>query len=294
MFTSVPRPNLERVCFQTDFQNYMNLPEISEDDKQILSSLSEYFTTEAIQYYSSAFESTQYNGSLEEKIDLLLADKINDFWSKHKRCVKNIVSPSDYCPVCGVSYNREFNYIKTLEHVLPKSRYQQYILSPINLVYFCDLCNSSKGDEVNDSLFHPYFSNITCTGEVTLSIFKRTDQKIDIKVEIHEENETYIKMIKKSFKLHRNYQRYIKQVMNKEISSIELAVQQKLTGIDSAQKLDVLKDYLSKYYSFNPRAYYVRTSTERMLLKKLKIEIETNYENFAQYILDILENSTMN
>ena len=291
MFTSVPRPNLERVCFQPDYQNYMNLPEISEDDKQILSSLSEYVTTEAIQYYSSAFESTQYNGSLEEKIDLLLADKINDFWDEHKRCVKNIVSPSVSCPVCGVSYNREFNYIKTLEHVLPKSRYQQYILSPINLVYFCDRCNGTKGDEVNDSLFHPYFSNITCTGEVTLSIFERTDHKIDIKVEIHEENETYIKMIKKTFKLHRNYQHYIKQVMNKEISSIELAVQQKLTGIDSAQKLDVLKDYLSNGYSFDPQAYYVMTSTERMLLNQLKIEIETNYENFAQYIL---ENSTMN
>ena len=291
MFTSVPRPNLERGCFQTDFQNYMNLPEISEYDKQILSSLSGYFTTEAIQYYSSAFEFTQYNGSLEEKMDLLSADKINDFWSEHKRCVKNIVPTSDYCPVCGVSYNLEFNYIKTLEHVLPKSRYQQYILSPINLVYFCELCNSTKGNKVNDSLFHPYFSNITCTGEVTLSIFERTDHKIDIKVEIHEENETYIKMIKKLFKLHRNYQRYIKQVMNKEISSIELAVQQKLTGIDSAQKLEVLIDYLSKHYSFNPRAYYVRTSTERMLLKKLKTEIETNYESFAQYIL---ENSTMN
>lgn len=291
MFTSVPRPNLERGCFQTDFQNYMNLPEISEYDKQILSSLSGYVTTEAIQYYSSAFESTQYNGSLEEKMDLLLADKINDFWSEHKRCVKNIVPTSDYCPVCGVSYNLEFNYKKTLEHVLPKSRYQQYILSPINLVYFCELCNSSKGNEVNDSLFHPYFSNITCTGEVTLSIFERTDHKIDIKVEIHEENETYIKMIKKLFKLHRNYQRYIKQVMNKEISSIELAVQQKLTGIDSAQKLEVLIDYLSKHYSLNPRAHYVRSPTERMLLKKLKTEIETNYESFAQYIL---ENSTMN
>ncbi len=286
MFTSVSRPNLEKVCFQTDFQNYMNLPEISEDDKQILSSLSGYFTTEAIQYYSSAFESTQYNGSLEEKTDLLLADKINDFWSEHKRSVKNIVSPSDYCPVCGVSYNPEFNYIKTLEHVLPKSRYQQYILSPINLVYFCGLCNSSKGDEVNESLFHPYFSDITCTGEVTLSMFERTDHKIGIKVEFHEENETYIKMIKKTFKLNRNYQRYIKQVLNKEISSIELAVQQKLAGIDSAQKLEVLKDYLSKDYSFNPQTYYVRTSTERMLLEKLKTEIETNYKNFAQYILE--------
>ena len=122
-------------------------------------------------------------------------------------------------------------------------------------------------------------------------MFERTDHKIDIKVEIHEENETYIKMIKKSFNLHRNYQRYIKQVMNKEISSIELTVQQKLTGIDSAQKLEFLKDYLSKDYSFNPQTYYVKTSTERMLLEKLKTEIETNYEYFAQYIL---ENSTMN
>ena len=291
MFTSVPKPDLERVCFLTKFQNYMGQSGIPENDKQILSSLSEYVTIEAIQCYSLAFESTQYNGSLEEKTDLLLADKINDFWKKHKGCVKDIVSPSDYCPVCGVSYNPEFNYIKTLEHVLPKSRYQQYILSPINLVYFCDSCNRFKGDEVDERLFHPYFSNITCTGEVTLSMFKRDDNKIDIKVEIREENETYIRMIKKLFKLHRNYQSYIKQVMNKEISSIEVVVQQKLTSIDSAQKLEVLKDFLSKDYSFNPQNYYVRTSTEIMLLNKLKTEIETNYENFAQYIL---ENSTMN
>ena len=121
-------------------------------------------------------------------------------------------------------------------------------------------------------------------------MFERTDHKIDIKVEIHEQNQTYIRMIKKLFKLHRNYQHYIKQVMNKEISSIELAVQQRLTGIDSEKKLEVLNDYLSKNYSFNPQTYYVRTSTERMLLNKLKTEIKTNHENFAQYIL---ENSTM-
>ena len=87
MFTSVSRPNLERVCFQTDFQNYMNLPEISEDDRQILSSLSGYFTTEAIQYYSLAFESTQYNSSLEEKTDLLLADKIGSVAKFSKKSI---------------------------------------------------------------------------------------------------------------------------------------------------------------------------------------------------------------
>ena len=291
MFTSVPKPDLERVCFLTNFQNYMNQSGISEDDKHILSSLSEYVTTEAIQYYSSAFESTQYNGSLEEKTDLLSANKIKEFWSKHKGCVKDIVSPSDYCPVCGVSYNPEFKYTKTLEHVLPKSRYQQYILSPINLVYFCEKCNRFKDSVVDECLFHPYFSNITCTGEVNLYMFERNDNKIGIKVEIHEGNETYIKMIKKLFKLQKNYQSYIIQVMNKEISSIELIVQKMLTNKDSAQKLEVLKDYLSNSYSFDPQAYYVMTSTERMLLNQLKIEIETNYENFAQYIL---ENSTMN
>ena len=289
MFESVSIPDLKSVCFLTYFQNYIKRKEISEEDKQILSRLSGYVTTDAIKSYSLAFNSTRYNGSLEEKTDLLFASKLYEFWNEHKSCVKDIVTHSDYCPVCGVSYNIEFNYIKTLEHVLPKSRYQQYILSPINLVYFCGFCNSFKGNEVDDSLFHPYFSNITCTGEVTLSMFKRTDKKIDIKVEIHEENKAYIAMIKKTFKLHRNYQRYIKQVMNKEISSIELAVQQKLTSINGEQKLEVLKDYLRNNYSFNPQIYYVRTQTEKMLLEKLTTELETDYENFAQYILENLK-----
>jgi len=58
------------------------------------------------------------------------------------------------CPICGNYYSDS-----TLDHVLPKTRYTQYAVTPINLVPMCFSCNKAKGK--SDISFHPYFQNLS-------------------------------------------------------------------------------------------------------------------------------------
>lgn len=58
------------------------------------------------------------------------------------------------CPICGNYYEN-----RTLDHVLPKSRYTQYTVTPINLVPMCLNCNKAKG--TSRISFHPYFQDLS-------------------------------------------------------------------------------------------------------------------------------------
>lgn len=61
------------------------------------------------------------------------------------------------CPVCGA-------HADTLDHVLPKSIYKQYSITPINIVPLCSRCNRKKGVIAYSKknykvVFHPYFND---------------------------------------------------------------------------------------------------------------------------------------
>ncbi|KAJ84727.1 HNH endonuclease [Enterococcus faecalis] len=61
------------------------------------------------------------------------------------------------CPVCGA-------HADTLDHVLPKTIYTQYCITPINLVPLCSRCNRKKGTIIykqkkGEVIFHPYFND---------------------------------------------------------------------------------------------------------------------------------------
>lgn len=57
------------------------------------------------------------------------------------------------CAICDT-------HADTLDHVLPKSTYVQYTVTPVNLVPLCSRCNRVKSDKVTEAdkiIFHPYF-----------------------------------------------------------------------------------------------------------------------------------------
>lgn len=61
------------------------------------------------------------------------------------------------CPVCGA-------HADTLDHVLPKTIYTQYSITPINLIPLCSRCNRKKGTIIykqkkGEVIFHPYFND---------------------------------------------------------------------------------------------------------------------------------------
>jgi hypothetical protein len=62
------------------------------------------------------------------------------------------------CPFCNQ------RTVTTLDHHLPKKKYSEFTVTPINLVACCQDCNKIKSSKVpstaNDVLLHPYFDNV--------------------------------------------------------------------------------------------------------------------------------------
>lgn len=75
-----------------------------------------------------------------------------------------------YCPACG-----EDGTPNTLDHYLPKEKYPEFAVAPVNLFPMCDICQGAKGAKVlslnQERLFvHPYFDEFLDTQLVELVI----------------------------------------------------------------------------------------------------------------------------
>lgn len=71
---------------------------------------------------------------------------------------------SELCPICKAS-------AETLDHILPKSLFIQYALTPINIVPLCNSCNWKKDEhysfEEDKTPFHPYFDDFNLDDYLT-------------------------------------------------------------------------------------------------------------------------------
>lgn len=70
---------------------------------------------------------------------------------------KLIANANEKCPLCG-----HIGYPSTLDHFMPKAKYPQFSILPMNLIPSCKDCNlGEKGDNFaqtkEDQLIHPFF-----------------------------------------------------------------------------------------------------------------------------------------
>lgn len=271
--------------YSSNFQNYLDSNSITDDDKVILDQLKQYITAPN---YSLAFNNYHFDINNSNGEDDIITCDINPFWKRHKSHIRNVIegtSDSTECPVCGISYRDNFQMTKSVEHVLPKSKYHQYIFSPINLVYFCEKCNNAKDNKVPDKIFHPLFANINCQ-EVIEITFNNPRNRLFIDVSIPEPNSDYRDLIN-LYKIPITYQKYILEVINWEISSMELILKPRLVGLSEIDKISKIQDYITKEHRFNPTRFN-KTNTERLLLVEVRNAIKQESEIFAEYILNRL------
>jgi hypothetical protein len=284
MLTSITR---EEKDYLKNFQDYLKSPDIPEEDKDILSKLEYYLTNESNLNYSKAFNNYLFDMNLiKENHSFLPANKINEFWDKHRRHISPMLENLEMCPVCGLSYSKTFGISKSIEHILPKSKYQQYILSPINLVYFCSCCNGSKSNDFDGRIFHPIFSDINCDSEIKVEFFVRNDNAKDVKVTISEDNSDFKYFIKKLFKIQKNYKRYIDYILNDEISALENLMENQINGLSYNRKRDYLNNYFQKIHFISNKTYSVQTDTEKLIISLLNKSIKKQSDLFAQYVLE--------
>ncbi len=138
-----------------------------------LNELTDYIVTAADDYQKSATAKNLYafqshNCSDSDIIlDGVTKKELKDLYSnqmvrKNKRArliYDSLLSraPSGRCPFCGMGN------VSTLDHYLPKTKYPQLSVVPLNLIPSCKDCNMGKGATVarkaGNQILHPYFDH---------------------------------------------------------------------------------------------------------------------------------------
>ena len=92
------------------------------------------------------------------------------------------------CPICGSSFG--YGTLE-LDHVLPKSKYSDYSLIPINLIPICSACNSGKNDYVGnqkEGILSPYFDSYKLSDLLKFHICIK-DNTLKVNISIINESE---------------------------------------------------------------------------------------------------------
>lgn len=258
---------------------------MQERDEEIFKSLS-VSAAEDFDMYSRAIKNYTFSiDKIEGKTNIIESDYVSGFWKKYKNQIKEYIKETDCCPVCGLLFRKNFNLGESIEHVLPKSKYQQYIFFPINLVYFCESCNRNKSAEIEQRIYHPYFSKIDCKTQPVVA-FKNKNKNTYIEITIAQDNEIYNYFINDLYKIPKSYRKYLEQVINIEISSIERLFDKKMRESKDEEKYKELKSYIvdgGLGEVDNPQ--FIKTEVERQLILALNKEIKDNPDGFTSYVI---------
>ncbi|CAI3475654.1 hypothetical protein CIRMBP1197_02291 [Enterococcus cecorum] len=277
--------------YKPEVIDYMKLEMDLKRNKKIMDSyllkvdkIKKYFEKKEVDKYTTSINNYFINyEQIQLNTEIFNREELNDFWNLSKKYLKQYIALPNYCPVCGIAFRNEFNFSPTIEHVFPKSKYQQYIILPSNLVYFCKQCNSRKGNKLEDKVFHPYFSQINCNCEIHLKFVIGNDEKNYFKISVRGENED-INYFIKLFNIKNTYKSFIEQIINREISSIELLFQNKLESLNEQQSIDKISNYLIQSYTLDLN--YAKTEDEKKIVEELSKLIKQYPNDFARYIVE--------
>lgn len=111
------------------------------------------------------------------------------------------------CPICDCPF--AYSQV-TLDHILPKSKFPLYAITPINLVPTCHNCNMRKGKSVPSKVLHPYFHGFMTFEYLTISIKVNEENPCEsiIEVEFADSTKENCEDIKKNIDLYKLRQKY--------------------------------------------------------------------------------------
>ena len=117
--------------------NYNNLSELTFEQNQDFSSIKNYCS----EYHSgkSLFKFREYMEKLVER----------------------------RCPICDCSF--AYSQV-TLDHILPKSKFPIFSITPINLVPTCYNCNMRKNNRIPSKVLNPYFHDYFVFDYLTVKV----------------------------------------------------------------------------------------------------------------------------
>lgn len=161
--------------------NYNNLSELTFEQNQDFSSIKNYCS----EYHSgkSLFKFREYMEKLVER----------------------------RCPICDCSF--AYSQV-TLDHILPKSKFPIFSITPINLVPTCYNCNMRKNNRIPSKVLNPYFHDYFVFDYLTVKVEvnEREPFKSTIVINFKDSSEgnlEQMKYIKENIDLYKLRQKYL-------------------------------------------------------------------------------------
>lgn len=136
-----------------NFERLSNLqPTSVDDDNYSFSSIQNYYS----EYYSgqTLYDYREYMEQLVEK----------------------------RCPICDCSF--AYSQV-TLDHILPKSKFPFFSITPINLVPTCYNCNMRKNDGIPSKVLNPYFHSFSPFDYLTIIIKVNVEKPFESTIDIN-------------------------------------------------------------------------------------------------------------
>lgn len=166
--------------------------------------LSQYLTDYERRYNVHSSELYDIAGT-NERLNTVLGISVedmeklyNDFYTKSKpaflvyglrKQLRDLTKNA--CPICETPWGE---LVDELDHVLPKTIFPQYAITPINLVCICKDCNNTKLDKIGDTdssgIINPYFNFIKLAKYVKCEVKVNSNgTDFDILVKLKDSNE---------------------------------------------------------------------------------------------------------
>ncbi|MDX8046621.1 HNH endonuclease signature motif containing protein [Gracilibacillus sp. S3-1-1] len=128
---------------------------------------------EELNYFNDSTEKYNNIGDLGKLSQIQSSDTVNDAISKEemlflykklsskgepaRKYYDILLHASKICPFCG------YRISGTLDHYLPKARFPEFSVNPLNLIPCCRDCNSAKLTNMpsnEEETLHPYYDNV--------------------------------------------------------------------------------------------------------------------------------------
>lgn len=145
------------------------------------------------------------------------------------------------CPGCG-----ELGEPNTLDHYLPKKKYPQFAILPLNLAPMCDACQKEKGAKTTVApgarlFIHPYFSTFSQPQILELDIgppFAAPSAILRPSAALTKDERDLVETHLRELDMHSRYARFFKSAYRKLLRNINRIRQ---TGQDVDASLDLFR-----------------------------------------------------
>lgn len=177
-----------------------------------------------------------------------------------------------FCPSCG-----EEGSPSTIDHYLPKEKYPEFSVTPVNMTPMCDACQTAKGQKTLDEngrriFLHPYYDEFLSSQVVRLTIGRPFSAPEDFALEPVESLDADLAgLVRRHIcELHMD-KRYGAFFRDEYMRLLRLSQEARDLGLDIAEDIPTYRRlYRKKAVNLWPHIFYTAVAADDELIEYLR------------------------